>query len=304
MTKTYSPVVLLIFDGFGIAKPGPGNAITRAHMPNFQNARVRSTHGELQASGTAVGLTPGEVGSTEVGHLNIGAGRIVYQDLPRINMSIEEGSFFKNPALLHAAEHVKQNNSDIHFMGLASSGNVHSSTDHLYALLTFAKQQGIAPEKVKIHAFLDGRDTPPTAGALFIAQIQDKIKEIGVGQIASIAGRYYAMDRDNRWDRIEKEYTALVHGTGVHATDPYNAVQDNYKQSITDEFVPPTNIVDQNDQPLGLIKDNDAAVFFNFRTDRPRELTKAFVLDTMDTNTATTFNRGPKLQNLFFRHHD
>ncbi|MDQ3098843.1 MAG: 2,3-bisphosphoglycerate-independent phosphoglycerate mutase [bacterium] len=300
LDKPIKPVVLLIFDGFGIAPASSGNAITQANMPNFHNLSARYPHGRLQASGTAVGLTPGEVGSTEVGHLNLGAGRVVYQDLPRINMSISEGNFLTIPAFVKAVEHVKQNNSQLHLMGLVSNGNVHASIEHLYALMWFARQQGVSPEQLKIHAFLDGRDTAQTAGAMFLADLEDKIKKLQIGQIASIAGRYYAMDRDNRWDRIEKAYSGLVHGHGDTAHSSTEAIQNSYKKSVTDEFVVPTIILNDQDQPVGLVKDNDAVIFFNFRSDRPRELTKAFVLNNFNSPEKPTFDRGSQLNNLFF----
>lgn len=300
LDKPVKPVVLLILDGFGIAPPDKGNAASLANMPNFRNFSARYPHGRLQASGTAVGLTPGEVGSTEVGHLNIGAGRVVYQDLPRINMSIAEGTFLTIPALIKAASHIKQNKSQLHLMGLVSDGNVHSSIEHLYALMWFAREQGIDPDKVKIHAFLDGRDTPPTAGAMFISTLEEKIKGLHIGQIASLAGRYYAMDRDNRWDRIEKAYNAIAHGQGEVAYSTKEAIQRSYSNSLTDEFLVPTVICDENNQPVGQVKDNDAVIFFNFRTDRTRELTKSFVLKDFNTPDAPTFNRGNQIKNLFF----
>lgn len=300
LNKPVKPVVLLIFDGFGIAPPGKGNAVSQAKMPVFHNLSARFPHGRLQASGTAVGLTPGEVGSTEVGHLNLGAGRVVYQDLPRINMSISEGTFLTIPALVQAAQHAKNNNSCLHLLGLVSNGNVHSSIEHLYALIWFARQQGIAANKLKIHAFLDGRDTPQTSGAMFLAELEEKIKNLQIGQIASLAGRYYSMDRDNRWDRIEKAYRALVFSQGNTAHSASEAIQSSYTSGVTDEFVLPTIILDSQNQPVGQVKDNDAVVFFNFRSDRPRELTKAFVLDEFNTSDKPTFERGAKLSNLFF----
>ncbi len=300
LDKAIKPVVLLIFDGFGIAPASNGNAVTQANMPNFHNFSARFPHGRLQSSGTAVGLTPGEVGSTEVGHLNMGAGRVVYQDLPRINMSISEGTFLTIPALVSAANHARENNSNLHLMGLVSNGNVHASIEHLYALLWFARAQGLSQNQVKIHAFLDGRDTPPTSGKMFLAQVEEKASALQIGQIASIAGRYYAMDRDNRWERIEKAYRALVFGQGDTAHSAQEAIQNSYSKNVTDEFVVPTVILDDQNQPVGQIKDNDAAIFFNFRTDRPRELTKAIVLDNFNTTDRPAFDRGTKVSNLFF----
>jgi 2,3-bisphosphoglycerate-independent phosphoglycerate mutase len=314
-SHSYNPVILLIFDGFGIAPAGSGNAVTQAKMQNYINLSARFPHGQLQASGEAVGLTPGEVGSTEVGHLNLGAGRVVYQDLPRINMSIAEGSFIKIPAFLEAVEHISKTGGNLHLMGLVSTGNVHASIEHLYALLWFARNEGLAKEQVKIHAFLDGRDTPPTAGAMFLAQLEEKIKTLGVGQIASLSGRYYAMDRDNRWDRIEKAYNAIVKGIGGHFPSPKSAIEDSYQKGITDEFVAPCIILNPDGSPVGLVKDGDAVIHFNYRTDRPRELTKAFVVKDFDkmaiprlTNAAgivpvqyiKTFDRGPRLKDIFF----
>ncbi len=300
LNKPVKPVVLLIFDGFGIAPPSNSNAISLAKMPNYHNFSARFPHGRLQASGTAVGLTPGEVGSTEVGHLNLGAGRVVYQDLPRINMSISEGTFLSIPALVSAATHAKENNSNLHLMGLVSNGNVHASIEHLYALMWFARQQGMRSDQLKIHAFLDGRDTAPTAGAMFLAEVEQKIQELQIGQIASLAGRYYAMDRDNRWDRIEKAYKALVFAQGDTAHSSQEAIQNSYKKNTTDEFVVPTIILDANNQPVGQIKDNDAVIFFNFRSDRPRELTRAFVLGNFNSSEKPTFDRGKRLDNVCF----
>ncbi len=295
--KVYNPVVLLICDGFGIAPDGPGNAISQANMPNFKNYMARYPHGQLNASGEAVGLVPGEVGSTEVGHLNLGAGRIVYQDLPRINMSIAEGTFLEVPAFLQAVNHVRQNNGSLHLMGLVSTGNVHASIEHLFALLWFAKNQGLEQHQVKIHAFLDGRDTPPTSALMFISQLQDKINTLRIGQIATISGRYYAMDRDNRWDRIEKAYNAIALGIGEKALSANAAIADSYLKGITDEFIVPTIITDDLGNPIGSVNQGDAIIHFNYRTDRPRELAKAFVVEDFQVNT---FTRQSKIQNLFF----
>jgi len=215
-------------------------------------------------------------------------------------MSIEEGIFDRIPAFVQAADHAIKNNSCLHLMGLASSGNVHSSIEHLYALMIFARQKGIQADRIKIHAFTDGRDTSPTSGVTFLGQIEEKIKEIGVGQIASISGRYYAMDRDNRWDRIEKAYLALTKGEGPKVHSTVTALNEYYKTGITDEFVVPTLVADDSGAPIGLIKENDAVIFFNYRTDRPRELTKAFVQDPFGTPEVPGFNRDQKIKNLFF----
>jgi 2,3-bisphosphoglycerate-independent phosphoglycerate mutase len=309
----YSPVILLIFDGFGIASAGKGNAVTQAKMQNYTSLSARFPHGQLQASGESVGLTPGEVGSTEVGHLNIGAGRVVYQDLPRINMSIAEGSFVRIPPFLNAVSHIKQTNGSLHLMGLVSTGNVHASIEHLYALLWLAKSENIPPERIKVHAFMDGRDTPPTSGAMFIAQLEEKMKALNAGQIATVSGRYYAMDRDNRWDRIEKAYRALVFSDGPKFPTAGKAIEESYSKGITDEFILPSVITNPDGTPVGQIKEGDSVVYFNYRTDRPRELSKAFVVedfDKMQVPTANglpgqsqfmkTFERGPKIPNLVF----
>ncbi|GIW59592.1 MAG: 2,3-bisphosphoglycerate-independent phosphoglycerate mutase [Patescibacteria group bacterium] len=308
MNTGYPLVVMLICDGFGIAPAGPGNAVTLAQMPNWRGMLARFPHGQLQASGEAVGLLRGEVGSTEVGHLNLGAGRIVYQDLPRINMSIAEGSFGQNEALNKAINHAKSHNSNIHLMGLCSNGNVHASIEHLYALLWLMREKQIPPEKVKVHAFLDGRDTPPTAGLMFITELQEKMKQLETGQIASIAGRYYAMDRDNRWERIEKAYNAIVLGDAETTTDLAATIQQNYSKGITDEFIPPTVHLNAQGQPSGLIQDHDAIIHFNFRADRPRELVKALRTPNFEQlpvkgklsfpGTITTFRRKAVLQDL------
>lgn len=308
MSQAYPMVVFLICDGFGIAPAGPGNAVTLAQMPNWRGLLARHPHGQLQASGEAVGLLRGEVGSTEVGHLNLGAGRIVYQDLPRINMAIAEGSFSQNEALNKAINHAKNNNTKLHLMGLCSNGNVHASIEHLFALLCLMRDKGVPPDKVKIHAFLDGRDTPPTAGLMFLGQLVERIKLLQIGEIASVSGRYFAMDRDNRWDRIEKEYNAIVLGQGDKSTNALEAVQQSYNKGITDEFVVPTVITNAQGDPVGLIEDNDAIIHFNFRADRPRELVKAIVTDDFEHQVVkgkvvlpgaiTTFQRQKKLQNI------
>ena len=225
----------------------------------------------------AVGLPDGQMGNSEVGHMNIGAGRIIYQDLTRITKDIEDGTFFENKVLLQAIENCKKNNSDLHLWGLLSDGGVHSHNSHLYGLLEMAKKNGL--ENVYVHAFLDGRDTPPASGKDYVQQLEDKMKEIGVGKIASLSGRYYAMDRDNNWDRVKLAYDSLVTGEGVKATDAVKAVEDSYANDKTDEFVLPTVITDENGQPLSLVKDGDSVIFFNFRPDRAREITRAFCDD-------------------------
>jgi len=264
------PLTLIILDGYGLNQPGKGNAIYLANTPVMDKLFDTCPHTTLNASGMAVGLPEGQMGNSEVGHTNIGAGRIVYQELTRITKSIKEGDFFKVPELLSAIEYAKKNNGSLHLMGLLSDGGVHSHNEHLYALLELAKQQNF--DRVYVHAILDGRDVPPQSGADFVKELQEKINEIGIGKIATVAGRYYAMDRDNRWERVEKAYSAFVYGEGIQNPDPYNAVLESYKNEVTDEFVIPV-VCDKE----GTVKKNDAVIFFNFRPDRAREITRTFV---------------------------
>ena len=239
------------------------------------------------ASGLAVGLPDGQMGNSEVGHLNMGAGRIVYQELTRITKEIEDGVFFENPALLQAMNNAKENDSALHLFGLLSDGGVHSHNTHLYGLLEMAKRQGLT--KVFVHGFLDGRDTAPTSGVNFVEELEQKMAEIGVGKIASLCGRYYAMDRDNRWDRVQQAYNALTKGEGEQATDAVSAMKASYDNDKTDEFVMPT-VITENGQAIGIISDKDSVVFFNFRPDRAREITRAFCADDFDG-----FDRGDRL---------
>ncbi len=310
------PVVLIILDGWGIAPPGPGNAVTLAKTPNFDKFWAAFPHTQLTASGEAVGLPHGEVGNSETGHLNLGAGQIVFQDLPRINLAIADGSFYQIAAFKEMAEHVRQNNSSLHLLGLVGSGGVHSSLEHLFALLHLASQEGL--KKVWLHLFTDGRDSPPTSAFVFLNQIQMAIEKIGIGQIATLIGRYYAMDRDLRWERTQKAYELLVEGKGEKADSLKTAIQKSYGAGKTDEFLEPLLINKE-----GLIKDNDGIIFFNFRIDRPRQLTKAFVLPDFEKlkitrasfdpyaeryglklyqapEGTTTFQRKKILKNLFF----
>ena len=238
------------------------------------------------ASGLSVGLPEGQMGNSEVGHMNMGAGRIVYQDLTRITKEIQDGTFFENPALLKAIENVKANNSALHLYGLLSDGGVHSHNTHLYGLLELVKRHGL--EKVYVHCFLDGRDTPPASGADYIKELYEKMQELGVGQIASVMGRYYAMDRDNRWDRVEKAYRAIAFGEGIQAECPYDAVKASYEQEVYDEFVVPTVIM-RDGKPTATVNDGDSIIFFNFRPDRAREITRAFCADEFDG-----FDRGER----------
>lgn len=313
--------VLIIMDGFGIAAPGPGNAVELANPTNIKNLMYTFPHTKLVASGTAVGLPKGEVGNTEVGHLNIGAGRIVFQYLPRIDMSIADGSFDNNPRLITGIEHIKNTGGNFHILGLVSDGSVHSSYEHLLALLKFAKNKGVG-ERTYVQAITDGRDAPPTAALGKITALEQFMAELGAGKIASIGGRYWGMDRDKRWERIEKHYNTLTKGTGPVFNTALECIQANYNNNITDEFIEPSNIL-VNGQKI-LIKEGDAVVFFNFRIDRPRELTRAFVCEneeqmgnpsksfdpykvqytkshlTPEEAQKQTFNRGPKIPNLCF----
>ena len=271
------PVVLMVLDGYGLNEKTEGNAIAMANTPVMDKLMAEYPFVKGNASGLAVGLPDGQMGNSEVGHMNIGAGRIIYQDLTRITKDIEDGTFFENKVLLQAIENCKKNNSDLHLWGLLSDGGVHSHNSHLYGLLEMAKKNGL--ENVYVHAFLDGRDTPPASGKDYVQQLEDKMREIGVGKIASLSGRYYAMDRDNNWDRVKLAYDSLVTGEGVKATDAVKAVEDSYANDKTDEFVLPTVITDENGQPLSLVKDGDSVIFFNFRPDRAREITRAFCDD-------------------------
>lgn len=267
------PVVLMVLDGYGLNEKSEGNAIAQANTPVMDSLMAEYPFKPGNASGMAVGLPDGQMGNSEVGHMNIGAGRIIYQDLTRITKAIEDGDFFENKVLLQAVDNVKKNHSDLHLYGLLSDGGVHSHNTHLYALLELAKKNNV--NNVYVHCFLDGRDTPPASGKDYVAELQKKIDEIGVGQIASLHGRYYAMDRDNNWDRVEKAYKALVEGEGKKATDAVQAMADSYAEDVTDEFVIPT-VIEKDGKPLATIKPNDSVIFYNFRPDRAREITHAF----------------------------
>ncbi|MGN0348417.1 MAG: 2,3-bisphosphoglycerate-independent phosphoglycerate mutase [Roseburia sp.] len=280
------PTVLMILDGFGLNDNKEGNAVAIANTPVLDALMRDYPFAEGNASGLAVGLPDGQMGNSEVGHLNIGAGRIVYQELTRITKEIEDGTFFSNPALLSGIENVKKNNSALHLYGLLSDGGVHSHNTHLYGLLKLAKREGV--EKVYVHCFLDGRDTAPTSGKGFVEELEEQIKEIGVGKIASITGRYYAMDRDNRWDRVQKAYDVLTKGIGETAESAVAAMEASYAKEVTDEFFLPTAII-ENGKPVATIEEGDSIVFFNFRPDRARELTRAFCADEFDG-----FDRGER----------
>lgn len=313
------PSALIILDGWGIGPNNDGNAILKAKTPNIDSFWQHYPHTQLAASGEAVGLPQGEDGNTLTGHLNIGAGSIVYQDLPRINMSISDNSFANNPSFANAFNHVRQYKSTLHLMGLIGAGGVHSNIEHLYALLALCRQQGIS--QVMIHGFTDGRDSPPTSGITYVKKVQERCQKLGIGQFATLVGRYYAMDRDRRWDRIEKTYNALTLGSTTCTTDPVGAIQAQYDQGVTDEFIEPISICDQDGQHR-VIQDNDAVIFFNYRIDRPRELTRAFVLPDFEQGVkeesfdpfavkyekthlkkkkpTTTFKRQKIINNLYF----
>jgi 2,3-bisphosphoglycerate-independent phosphoglycerate mutase len=271
------PVVLMVLDGFGISPPSRANAISLAKTPNLDKYANNYPIMPLAASGEAVGLSWGEMGNSQVGHLSLGAGLIPYQYLPRITKSITDGDFFDNEAFLKAIKHAKKQKCALHLLGLISTGGVHSYNEHLYALLDLAKKEGL--EKVYIHAFLDGRDALYNSGLNFITKLQNKIDEVGVGEIVTLSGRFYAMDRDNRWDRIELAWHAIVDGQSEEKfPDPLQAIQASYDKKVYDEEFKPTVIVDKAGQPLATIKDNDAVIFFNFRSDRARQLTEALVV--------------------------
>ena len=270
------PTVLMILDGYGLNERHDANAVYEANTPVMDKLMAEYPFVKGNASGLAVGLPDGQMGNSEVGHMNMGAGRIVYQELTRITKEIQDGDFFKNEALLAAMKNAKENDSAIHFMGLLSDGGVHSHITHLFGLLEMAKKEGL--NKVYVHCFLDGRDTPPASGKGYIQQLQAKMDELGVGEIGVVSGRYYAMDRDNRWDRVELAYNALTKGEGVKGTDAAEAVQASYDDGKTDEFVLPT-VIEKDGKPVAVVSDKDSVVFFNFRPDRAREITRAFCDD-------------------------
>ncbi|MBR2401728.1 MAG: 2,3-bisphosphoglycerate-independent phosphoglycerate mutase, partial [Lachnospiraceae bacterium] len=270
------PVVLMILDGYGLNEKTEANAVAQGKTPVMDKLMKECPFVRGNASGMAVGLPDGQMGNSEVGHLNMGAGRIVYQELTRITKEIMDGTFFENPALLKAVENCKANNSALHLMGLLSDGGVHSHNTHLYGLLELAKRNGL--EKVYVHCFLDGRDTPPASCKDFAIQLADKMEEIGVGKIASVMGRYYAMDRDNNYDRVKLAYDAMTKGEGLTAACGICGIQASYDKDETDEFVKPTCAV-ENGKPVAVVEDKDSVIFFNFRPDRAREITRAFCDD-------------------------
>lgn len=283
-------VLLCIMDGWGINKDCPKDATKTAKTPNFDKLTETEKYTQINASGEYVGLPDGQMGNSEVGHLNLGAGRVVYQDLTRINKEIREGKFFENKAFKDAIEHVKKNNSSLHLYGLVSTGGVHSSFEHVKALVKMAAENGL--KKVYVHAFLDGRDTPPKSAVEFLAELEAELKKYNLPQIATISGRYWAMDRDNRWDRVKKAYNALLFGEGEKAANSDEAIKASYAKDVTDEFVEPTIT---NADPDSRIKDNDAIIFFNYRPDRAREITRAMTFEEFDG-----FNRKARRNNLYY----
>jgi 2,3-bisphosphoglycerate-independent phosphoglycerate mutase len=282
-----TPLVLIVLDGFGYSAERKGNAIALARTPHFDEWYQKYPNTLIEASGQHVGLRVGQMGNSEVGHLNIGAGRVVRMDTSRIDHAIETGEFSQNEALIQAMEHANRRKSALHLIGLVSHGGVHSSQEHLYALLKMAKDRSV--ERVWVHAFLDGRDTAPNSGAGYVAELIDKMGDFGIGQVASVVGRYYAMDRDKRWERTEQAYRLLRYAEGRERRDPVGAIRESYSDGVTDEFVKPIVIVDDSDKPLGTVQDGDSVMFFNFRSDRARQITRAFTEDDF-----TFFDRGPR----------
>ena len=285
------PVVLMILDGYGLNQKTEGNAVALAKTPVMDKLMKECPFVKGKASGMAVGLPEGQMGNSEVGHLNMGAGRIVYQELTRITKEIQDGTFFENPALLSAVNNCKENESALHLFGLLSDGGVHSHNTHLYGLLELAKRNGL--EKVYVHCFLDGRDTPPASGKEFAESLENEMNKIGVGKIASVMGRYYAMDRDNNWDRVQLAYDAMTKGEGLTSDSGVNAIQESYDRNETDEVVKPT-LVTENGKAVATVKDGDSVIFFNFRPDRAREITRAFCDDDFKG-----FERGARKQITF-----
>ncbi len=292
------PFVLIVMDGWGINPRKEGNAIALARTPNIDKLAGQWPHTAVKTSGEAVGLPEGQMGNSEVGHQNIGAGKRVLQDYTRVNESIKDGSFFQNPALLKAIEHVKKNGSQLHICGLLGDGGVHAHETHLEALLRLAHIHDI--EHVYIHSFTDGRDTSPTGGIEFMHYLQARAREIGgehAAKVATVSGRYYAMDRDNRWDRTAMTYFAMTRGEGIRASSAVEAIQHSYEQGVTDEFIVPV-VVMEDQQPIAVVKAGDALIHYNFRPDRARQLTKAFILEELPPQAQGKFDRGPRLEDL------
>lgn len=290
--QAIKPIVLLILDGWGYAPPWGGNAISVAKVPIFDSIWKNYPHTTLCASGECIGLPGHERGNSEVGHLNIGSGQVVKQDSSTITDSIKDGTFFSNAAFTKAIDHAKKRNGNLHLMGLISDGAIHSKLDHLYALLEFCKIQKF--DRVYIHAFTDGRDTDPMAAISIVSHLQDKLREIGVGKIATISGRYYGMDRDNHWERTSLVYNAITNGQGETTNTALKAITQSYNKAITDEFIMPT-VITQDNKPIALAKDGDSMIFFNFRSDRARQISMAFMAKKMPY-----FKRNPAFEHLYF----
>ncbi len=294
------PLVLIVMDGYGINPRTEANAIALARKPNLDRIAREWPHTQLATSGPAVGLPEGQMGNSEVGHLNIGAGKRVLQEFTRVSAAIHDGSFFANPALLKAIEHTKKNNSKLHFCGLIGPGGVHAHQEHLYACLRLAAKHDV--ERVYVHAFTDGRDTSPFGAQEYMKELLARAQEIGgahPAKVATISGRYYAMDRDNRWDRIARVYFAMTRGEGRRETDPVRAIAESYERGVTDEFIEPV-VITEGDSPVAVVEPGDSVIYFNFRSDRGRELTKAFVLPELPPQAEGKFARGPRLDDLEF----
>lgn len=293
MNQQRKPLALIVLDGWGLSQQRDGNAILQAETPHIKEYLAKYPHTILDCSGEAVGLPAGQMGNSEVGHLNIGAGRVVYQELTRITKAIKDGDFFNNQELLKAVQNVKEKNSSLHIMGLLSDGGVHSHIKHLFATLKLAAEHGLS--KVYYHAFLDGRDVPPSSAKVYMRALLAKMKEYGVGEVATVSGRYYAMDRDRRWERTEQAYRAMVYAEGIFANSPLEAIDIGYERGETDEFIKPTIVTDDHKQPLTKVRDGDSIIFINFRPDRARQITRAFV----DEDFAG-FERGPGRPRVHF----
>ncbi|MDT5294682.1 MAG: 2,3-bisphosphoglycerate-independent phosphoglycerate mutase [Acidobacteriota bacterium] len=280
MLKQKGPLALIILDGFGHSTAREGNAVALAQMPFYDEIREKYPHTLIEASGTCVGLPAGVMGNSEVGHLNMGAGRVIMTDIRRIDHSIETSEFFSNDAFVASLENAKRGGGALHLMGLLSDGLVHSSQQHLYALLRMAKERGVA--RAYVHCFLDGRDTPPASAHLYVKALQAQIAETGFGEIATLCGRYYAMDRDRRWERTERAYRLLVRAEGESAADPVAAILRSHERGVTDEFVEPVRITRADGSPVATFKEGDSVIFFNFRADRARQLTRALAVEGFD----------------------
>ena len=294
------PLVLIVMDGYGINPRGEANAVAMAHKPNLDRIARDWPHTQLATSGPAVGLPEGQMGNSEVGHLNIGAGKRVLQEYTRVTAAIVDGTFFTNPALLGAIGHAKRNNSQLHFCGLIGPGGVHAHQSHLIALLRLAAAHEV--ERVYIHAFTDGRDTSPTGAVEYMRELLAQAREIGgehAARVATVSGRYYAMDRDNRWERIARVYWAMTKGEGRQAENPVQAIAESYERNVTDEFIEPVVLM-EGGAPVATVRPGDSVVYFNFRSDRGRELTKAFVLPELPPQAAGKFDRGPRIPDLDF----